>query len=156
MQRNSIYAKDGSEASINERATMLSQHRMKYIEEGHDKLIAKLNDIKSKMNSCLANRNKREYSEQSDFLRTTITNYYVNVADIPRSEYLSNKLDYLQRHFGSRSDYNDSFGGIGFNVDGHFNAIIEQVELNTLQAKEKLIKDSLAAASESKNSCRIL
>lgn len=155
MQRNSIYAKDGSEASINERATMLSQHRMKYIEEGHDKLIAKLNDIKSKMNSCLANRNKREYSEQSDFLRTTITNYCVNVIDTPRSESLTNKLEHLNR-YGYTNEYKDSFGGSGFNVDGYFNLIIEQVELSTLQAKEKLIKESLAAASESKSSCRIL
>lgn len=155
MQRNSVFANDNTKASVNERASMLSEHRLKFIDNAHQTLIANLNLTKETMITCLNNNDHDAFSTEYDVLHATLTRYHSNTLSSQMSMHLCDILRGLHE-YGLRKDFKSLIGNHEFNISGYMTWITEQAALNTVEAKEKIIRDSLAAASESQHACRIL
>jgi hypothetical protein len=156
MQRNSVFANDNTKASVNERASMLSEHRMKYIDDMHKKILEKLDNTRYGLISSLDNKDTRMFSDLHKSINGALEHYYAHALSSDQTmpfEYALLRLS----HYTSDPDFKSATNKYNAAlVNGTINMIIEHVELNTLQAKEKVIRDSLAAANESQQSCRIL
>lgn len=155
MHRNSVFANDNSKAIINERASMLSEHRLKFIDDTHQTLIANLNHTKEAMITCLNNNDHDAFSTEYNALHAILIRYYSHTLSSQMSAPFSDILRGLHE-YGLKKDFKSVIGNHEFNIDRYITWITEQVALNTVEAKEKIIRDSLAAANESQHACRIL
>lgn len=159
MQSNSVFAMDQAKASINERASMLSTNRLKYIDDMHKKILEKIDNYRYGMISSLNSKDIRTYSELHRSLKASLELYYIRALSSIETNPCEIALIKMV-HFPSEPGFNTFVDkqNAAF-INGNLNIIQERVELNTLEAKEKVIRDSLAEAAAvtgSKQYCQIL